>query len=212
MESWIGKAKWFFVAGLALTACLPAAQVRVDAPLPGGVGTKPSPTPQVWEVIPITPTPRPSPVAEGEVAAPARRSYRNTPQYAQIRPAPGNPSQGCFEGGCHASLLQQAGMFVHAPFARGECRPCHDVEAFRAPHDQPHQDSEQDISLCYTCHPPESLGNSHPVDEGRVDPRTGGAFTCTSTCHDPHSDPYPGLLRFPPGGQLCILCHQEFSP
>jgi len=185
-----------------LVGCVQPVQSSVDGPWPAVPSQEPTPTAVAWDVIPVTPTPS---------VEQKQRSYRNTPRLARLLPAPANPNRGCFKDGCHASMLQETGEYIHAPFAAGTCRPCHDVEALQAPHDQPHQASEQDIALCYDCHPPETLGNSHPVDEGRIDPRTGGAFTCTSTCHDPHAGPYPGLMRFPPGGELCVLCHQEFG-
>ncbi len=189
---------WLVLWGL--TACVRPVQARPVAAMPAATPTVAA----AWERVPVTPLP--------EQTLPVGRSYRNTPQWVQLQPRPEHPNGGCFADGCHQELLTQSGAFLHAPFAAGACRPCHDVAALAQPHQQPHVASEQDIAVCYTCHPPDTLGNSHPVDEGRTDPRTGGPLTCTSTCHDPHADPYPGLLRFPPGGGLCLQCHQEFQP
>ncbi|RMF39795.1 MAG: hypothetical protein D6755_13985 [Anaerolineae bacterium] len=107
-------------------------------------------------------------------------------------------------------MLTQAGAFVHQPFAAGECKPCHQMPDDHAQSPQPHVATMQDITVCLECHTQEELGASHPVDDGMTDPVTGGLLTCTSTCHDPHAAPFEYLLRYPAGGELCSLCHQEF--
>ncbi len=123
------------------------------------------------------------------------------------------PARGCLDAACHASMVTDLGPEVHSPFAEGSCDSCHrgmqDDHAERA---SAHQSSLEDIEVCKPCHPSAELGTSHPVDQGLIDPRTGGLLTCTSTCHDPHSAPYPFLLRFPRGGALCLTCHRESLP
>ncbi len=128
--------------------------------------------------------------------------------WMSLRPGPDNPAASCFAEGCHAELLT-VGAYLHQPFVEGKCRACHALPPDHAAHPQPHQVTAQDIALCYNCHPPETLGNSHPVGPEYRDPRRGTLLTCTSTCHDPHGGPYRGGLRFRPGGALCLQCHHE---
>jgi len=120
-------------------------------------------------------------------------------------------SQGCFAPDCHQDMLALSGSVVHPPYAEGVCAPCHDFPASHPEGSGPHVADLRDIEVCAECHPPEILGVSHPVDRGELDPFAGGLLTCTSTCHDPHIAPYKHLLRYPPGGELCIKCHQEFN-
>ncbi len=120
-------------------------------------------------------------------------------------------SQGCFASDCHQDMLAMSRSFVHPPYAEGKCAPCHELPASHPEGSGPHVAELRDIEVCAECHPPDILGVSHPVDEDKTDPYAGGLMTCTSTCHDPHVAPYEHLLRYPPGGALCIKCHQEFS-
>ncbi len=150
-----------------------------------------------WRVIPLDTTPLPE------------RPDKMQPHWVQLDVLPQNPAAGCFDN-CHQEMLAQAGAFVHQPFAAGECQPCHTMPDDHAEAPSAHTASMQDIEVCLQCHTEEELGASHPVDDGMTDPVTGGLFTCTSTCHDPHTAPFEYLLRYPAGGELCSLCHQEF--
>jgi len=114
------------------------------------------------------------------------------------------PTTDCFAGGCHASLKAKQKQFVHTPFANGECQSCHTAD---------HTDSawtvERSLALCYSCHPAETLANSHPVGEGVLDPRTGETMTCLS-CHETHSADHQDVLKMEGSGELCVACHTEF--
>ncbi len=182
--------KWLLCSGLlCLVAC------TAGNTLPGG--DLPGPE-AVWTAVPLDVTPLPD------------HSQRQQPSWVQLQAGPANPNADCFAAGCHQEMTAQAGAWIHAPFAEGQCQPCHLVAADHAANPRPHEASMRDIEICYECHSAEALGASHPVDNGLIDPLTGGLFTCTSTCHDPHTAPYEYLLRYPPGGELCSLCHLEF--
>ncbi len=71
------------------------------------------------------------------------------------------------------------------------------------------------IDACYTCHPKNRLGVSHPVDvslskDMSIDkdiPLQNGVITCAS-CHNPHGSIYPSYLR-KKGEALCLSCHKQ---
>ncbi len=145
--------------------------------------------------------PTPAPGQEGDVPVAAESSPADA----------GSPAQGCFASDCHEDMLAMSGSFVHPPYAEGKCAPCHVLPVSHPEGSSHHVAEMRDIEVCAECHPPDLLGVSHPVDQDKTDPFAGGLMTCTSTCHDPHIAPYEHLLRYPPGGELCIKCHQEFS-
>jgi predicted CXXCH cytochrome family protein len=113
----------------------------------------------------------------------------------------------CFESGCHAELKTNEGPYKHQPFVDNRCLDCH--IAFHNPGTQ-RLYTQSDIDLCYGCHSQNDLGNSHPVGEGVIDPKTMQMMTCTSTCHLSHTAPYEYLLALRPGGELCLACHKDF--
>ncbi|MBI5839782.1 MAG: hypothetical protein HZB19_06740 [Chloroflexi bacterium] len=113
----------------------------------------------------------------------------------------------CFESGCHANLRSNDGRYIHEPYQQEKCLDCHVI--FHQPETQ-RLYAQSDIDLCYGCHLLDSLGNTHPVGEGVIDPNTGQMMTCTSTCHLSHTAPYPFLLSLRPDGELCVSCHEEF--
>ncbi len=100
---------------------------------------------------------------------------------------------------------------MHEPFTQGFCEPCHILLVDHAENNKAYQATQRDIDICFECHEESGLGRSHPVDEDRIDPFAGGLFTCTSTCHDPHSAPFPNILKYQGGGSLCVRCHEEFK-
>jgi len=71
------------------------------------------------------------------------------------------------------------------------------------------------IDACYTCHPKNRLGVSHPVNVPlskniSIDkdiPLQNGVVTCAS-CHNPHGSLYPSYLR-KKGEALCLSCHKQ---
>ncbi len=77
-------------------------------------------------------------------------------------------------------------------------------------------DRERGFESCYRCHPPHTLGVSHPVGirippEMKVSkgiPTANGLILCTS-CHAPHGSRYPYLLRLSGERELCVSCHGE---
>ena len=65
-------------------------------------------------------------------------------------------------------------------------------------------------ALCLDCHPDRLSPSEHKVDivpSMKVIglPLTNGKMTCF-TCHDPHANPYGGLLRVKET-DLCLICH-----
>jgi len=119
----------------------------------------------------------------------------------------GIPRQsGCFDNGCHADFNANKPVSEHLPFANGECQLCHSED----PHHQPiDQTSNAEIALCTSCHSIESLGNSHPIGNGVIDPNTGKAVSCV-TCHSPHYSNHTYQLVLDGRGELCVHCHKEF--
>jgi len=78
---------------------------------------------------------------------------------------------------------------------------------------------ELTIEICYTCHPPKSLGTSHPVRvyasaETPIPPELptiDGMVTCV-TCHEPHAaDSKEHLIRLTIETKLCVACHIKFK-
>ncbi len=113
----------------------------------------------------------------------------------------------CFESGCHAELKSGDREYKHKPYVDEQCLDCHTI--FHSEETQLRY-TQSDIDLCYSCHPQAGLGTTHPVGEGVIDPNTGQMMTCTSTCHQSHSAPYPYLLTLSGTGALCVSCHTEF--
>jgi len=66
--------------------------------------------------------------------------------------------------------------------------------------------ANEELSLCWTCHPSYSGKTSHPVLRRTDFPRTGGRVTCSSNCHNPHGTQYRNMLTKVPDG-LCLRCH-----
>jgi predicted CXXCH cytochrome family protein len=70
-------------------------------------------------------------------------------------------------------------------------------------------------TACYDCHPKARQGLNHPVDVKLCAPMTAsqdlplfdGIVGCAS-CHDPHANNKPSLLR-KHGHELCVACHGE---
>lgn len=107
---------------------------------------------------------------------------------------------------CHQEFKFNGTVSVHEPFANGQCSYCHSSD----PHDQQTSRTVQEqIDLCYSCHPSESLGYSHPVGEGTIDANTGEPITC-GTCHPAHYSNKSHLLELDGRGELCVHCHTEF--
>lgn len=76
------------------------------------------------------------------------------------------------------------------------------------------------IDLCYTCHPENGLGTSHPVRIYAKSKNThipaslptgnNGMLTCV-TCHDPHGSKSKALVRELIVTKLCVACHYTFN-
>ena len=116
----------------------------------------------------------------------------------------------CFP--CHPDFKSKNATYVHKPFLEEDCNRCHKFHG-----DNPREGnlkknfSQADIDLCYSCHPNDKLGLSHPVGGNMKDVNTGYLMTCTSTCHDPHGSEYRFILRQDDGKNLCISCHKELE-
>jgi predicted CXXCH cytochrome family protein len=113
---------------------------------------------------------------------------------------------GCFDNGCHSDFNVNDPVSSHAPFANGECQLCHSDDPHHRPIDET---SNAEIALCTSCHSLESLGNSHPIGSGVIDPNTGKALSCV-TCHSPHYSNHSHQLILDGSGELCVHCHKEF--
>ncbi len=184
------KGLFVLISVMLLTACAP---IEHDPQL----ATLSDDSAASWGVTPLPVNKRPD--------------TKEEPMQANLVPGDAMPMSGCFESECHQKMLVSAGQYLHQPFAEGLCEPCHRMPEDHSVNNEPHQASQSDIDICLECHEESDLGRSHPVDEDRIDPLTGELFTCTSSCHDPHSAPYVYLLRFPGGGTLCVRCHKEFE-
>lgn len=113
----------------------------------------------------------------------------------------------CISSDCHNDLKQKEKPVKHTPYVQARCLECH--QNFHTRETQRAR-LQRELDLCYTCHTRQSLGNTHPVGEGVLDPNTQQMMTCTSTCHRSHTAPYPYLLTLPGTGALCVNCHKEF--
>ena len=119
-------------------------------------------------------------------------------------------SGACFE--CHSELRQaMAKKVVHSPFKEGDCTACH----------APHESRERAFlkapaqELCLGCH--EIDVKDHPVSghpafkPGRQNPRDPSKpFDCSS-CHEPHGNDQPKLVRWDANGNYgsgCQTCHK----
>jgi predicted CXXCH cytochrome family protein len=65
------------------------------------------------------------------------------------------------------------------------------------------------IGVCLECHGVLASKRTHPLEV--KDPNTGGALTCTSSCHDVHGTDFRYLCQMEPGRTLCISCHEDFK-
>lgn len=91
--------------------------------------------------------------------------------------------------------------------------------AAEASHPVMREAEEVAIDLCYSCHPTNAIGTSHPVrvyaagNEIRIpdDLPTvrDGMITCV-TCHDPHGAEGKNLVRETIKTKLCVACHYRF--
>lgn len=104
------------------------------------------------------------------------------------------PASACAE--CHEATSGR----LHAPYAVGDCRLCHD------PHgaSRKHLLTAEVTDLCGECHSPEEyVKGGHPVSNHPVNSKE---LTCL-TCHRPHGGPFfPGHLRWAPE-VFCSQCH-----
>lgn len=150
-----------------------------------------------------------SPIFHAGDALPSEPATRATLGTATKSAPPASVSGAgpCVAGNCHTDLHQKEQRFRHKPYVDERCLDCH-----KNFHKQETQLAriQMELDLCYTCHTRQSLGNTHPVGEGVIDPNTKQTMTCTSTCHRSHTAPYRYLLTLPGEGALCVNCHKEF--
>lgn len=108
---------------------------------------------------------------------------------------------------CHdpgGASSRQPGRFAqHA--GQVTCTVCH------APHgaEQPRLFVKDPVEICSDCHSHEH-GVSHPVGEGKLDPRSGAQMDCGS-CHAVHEAPYPKYLHAGEVTDLCVTCHKSLA-
>ncbi|MBI2787397.1 MAG: sigma 54-interacting transcriptional regulator [Elusimicrobia bacterium] len=118
------------------------------------------------------------------------------------------PEETCFV--CHSDFRKlDKNPVVHSPFASGDCTTCHN----------PHVSARGSLirkplsDICFGCHD-ETLKNNHPIarhktsNEAKPDPRRKDKpFNCAS-CHNPHAERLPKLLRAE-FSTLCEECHNK---
>lgn len=85
------------------------------------------------------------------------------------------------------------------------CSNCH------APHgaELPRLFVKNPVDVCNDCHSHQH-GVSHPMGEGKLDPRSGAPMDCGS-CHGVHVAPYPKYLHAGEITDLCVSCHKEMA-
>lgn len=66
--------------------------------------------------------------------------------------------------------------------------------------------AQEELSLCFTCHPAYEGSANHPYFRQTSFSRAGGRVTCASSCHDPHGTQNRNMLQRLPDG-LCLVCH-----
>lgn len=107
--------------------------------------------------------------------------------------------------GCAAIGSKQAPSPVNLPPVKADCTLCHtSADGARGALQKPVSE------LCQGCHPAR-MTSGHKIDvvPSVVVPQLplkDGKMTCI-TCHDPHSNAYPRMLRVQ-GKELCLLCHK----
>lgn len=107
---------------------------------------------------------------------------------------------------CHGAERGITAQNQHPLIKEGKCRDCHSSYD-----EESHQEFEKPgLRICVDCHGDQTLGRSHPVGNGMVDPNTNGEMTCVSTCHVPHGTDYKFQVPFENNMQLCLSCHKEF--
>ena len=122
-------------------------------------------------------------------------------------PMPTTQDGPCLASGCHAELQDTTRPHPHQSFTHEACLECH--IHFHDPATQ-RLHAQSEIDWCATCHTADTMGATHPVGEGVVDPNTGQMLTCTSACHRQHTAPYPYLLTRAGDGELCLTCHTDW--
>jgi predicted CXXCH cytochrome family protein len=119
-------------------------------------------------------------------------------------PSDGQSPQDCVA--CHAEVMTPAKAFQHSFVRQGECRVCHtdyDQETHR-------EQNKPGYENCLDCHPLNTLGRSHPVGNGVIDPNTNETMTCVSSCHLPHGSDFPHQTPYRNNMELCKSCHKDF--
>ncbi|MCM2268493.1 MAG: cytochrome c3 family protein [Thermoanaerobaculia bacterium] len=108
---------------------------------------------------------------------------------------------------CHdpggASSGQPGRFAQHA--GEVSCTTCH------APHgaERPRLFVKDPLQICGDCHSHQH-GVSHPMGEGKLDPRSGATMDCGS-CHALHEAPYPKYLHAGEATDLCVSCHKGMA-
>ncbi len=128
-------------------------------------------------------------------------------QYSALLTAKDN--QFCYQ--CHNQIRAVYEGSLHN---RSLCVGCH------TPHGSKWEPILRDSNpeLCFRCHVTDDYDesneavyrNKHPVRPVRFDVNANKPLTCTSSCHNPHGSPYPGMFRYyswPRDGN-CVICHK----
>jgi len=100
---------------------------------------------------------------------------------------------------CHSQTRDKLEFSPHSA-----CSTCHKSHSS----DFPTLEVDEPVALCQSCHNEGPAERNHPVGKPFIDERTGTELTCSSTCHDPHRNEYPPMLRQPNLDGLCLTCHQ----
>lgn len=84
----------------------------------------------------------------------------------------------------------------------GSCVNCHEAHGS----DYGPLLADEELRLCWTCHPAYEGPTNHPYFRQTSFPRAGGRVTCSHSCHNPHGTEYRNMLQDLPDG-LCLGCH-----
>jgi predicted CXXCH cytochrome family protein len=142
------------------------------------------------------------PVADGDCLA------CHNPHASKIKGLiKGNMIQVC--GECHGETIkrQERSVTKHKPIGGGECVACHDPHASNAPLLFAKEDT---IDTCGKCHDWQKH-SSHPIGQGKVDPRNKNLQLDCLSCHRAHGTEYKHMFPYATHTDLCTKCHTQYT-
>ena len=111
-------------------------------------------------------------------------------------------------GACHADTIrrQELSPTKHQPIKQGECTKCHDPHSSNAPLMLVKTDG---IELCGGCHDWQKH-SSHPIGDGKVDPRNRNLTLQCGSCHRAHGTSSKHMVPYAKVSDLCTKCHEQY--